>query len=188
MERKIEYDLTDSKLAEMVQQGDRKAAAVLAERYRPLVISLCRAAFVRTMAEDLEQDLWVRFMAATAAYDPGKGIPFPGYIASVLRYERWNRFKTERRKWSQEADLSDQIQGKEEICFQGNLSKEDLREEAVRLPLTGRQRDILLLLIDGKRTTREMGEELSISQQAASYALQGLRKKLKEYKEKGEIF
>lgn len=178
---------TDEKLAQLCCAGCRKAGEELVHRYEPLVCRLCSPAFVRTFSEDLKQSLWLRFFEAVRTYDNRKGIHFAGYMKSLLTYERWNRFKSMSRKWDHEADYPESFD--EPSCEEDPSVMTDaaLIRRLMELPLPERQKEILLLLARGYRTSAEIARRLHISVQAVHTARQRLRRNCLRLKEAGSF-
>lgn len=176
---------TDEELVKLFCAGHTEAGGELAQRYQPLICRLCSPAFVRTFSEDLKQSLWVRFFEGIHAYDEKKGIHFTGYIQSILTYERWNRFKFCSRQWEHEAEYP-------EFWAEPSSSEDPsvLTEAALvrcihELPLPCRQKEILLLMARGYRTSAEIARCLHISAQAVHTARRRLQKNCLRLRESG---
>ena len=186
MENSSQY--TDEELVKLFCAGHTSAGEELIRRYEPLVDHLCSPAFVRTFSEDLKQSLWVRFLEGVRAYDEQKGIRFSGYMKSLLTYERWNRFKSLSRKWDHESDYpecSDILSYSEDPAA---LTESALLKSVRELPLPRLQKDILLLLARGYRTSAEIARCLRISPQSVHTARRRLRQNCLRLKESGIFF
>ena len=87
---------SDSRLAEMVASGDREAFAMLIRRHQEMVLSIAyRFSGDRSEAEDISQEVFIRFWGAAKRYRPDKDLR--AYLRTIavnlcLDHRRKSRF------------------------------------------------------------------------------------------------
>lgn len=181
-------DRSDEELVAAAQAGNAAAADVLAERYRPLVLSLARREHVRTVAAEMASLLWSEFVTAVREYDPGRGVPPAGWFASRLRFAAWNAFKRLRRRWQREVSGDDPTSPLAYMTVHPDPTARLVRREvyaalrrAVRR-LPAKQRAVIRALYWQAECRKDIADRLGISPQAVSdlhrRALRNLRRAL----------
>ena len=79
------YELINTWAAE-AQKGDKRAAELLLQSFRPLILKMAGRCFGDSGFEDAYQDGTAAFLEAVRRYDPEKNHLFPGYIRKCLDF------------------------------------------------------------------------------------------------------
>ena len=152
------------------------ALGVLIQMMTPVVktISCSKAAF--SDREDVEQQLWVRFLCFVKEYDPSRG-PFVAAAKMILKYEQYNYVRGARHRARREiaTDVLPDVVG-----YLPKYTALD-REETLRL-LRGVTADpvemaILCLRMDGYKKQHEIAEVLGLTRSLVAKKLMNIRKR-----------
>ncbi len=79
------YELINTWAAE-AQKGDKRAAELLLQSFRPLILKMAGSCLEEGSFEDAYQDGTAAFLEAVRRYDPEINHLFPGYIRSCLDF------------------------------------------------------------------------------------------------------
>ena len=79
------YELINTWAAE-AQKGDKRAAELLLQSFRPLILKMAGRCFGDSGFEDAYQDGTAAFLESVRRYDPEKNHLFPGYIRKCLDF------------------------------------------------------------------------------------------------------
>ncbi|MBQ9366009.1 MAG: sigma-70 family RNA polymerase sigma factor [Schwartzia sp.] len=181
-----EYD--DVRLAAMAQAGDDDAMAELYARYEGLIVKCSHMPYLRTIADDAMGEAMEIFVRSVRSFDASRGVPFPGFMKSMIEMGLYSFFKRERRKWEREvmpfagedgetaldkiADMRDAI---------GELESE-AAFDAMLDGLTPRVRAVMEMLYRDGLTQQETARRLGVSQQAVaamkSRSIKSIREKI----------
>ena len=175
----MEVPASDAELLEAFRAGDVKAFEVLVRRYQRPVLAIARR-FARD--EDDAEDLAQRaFINASERAEGWRGGSFKSWLFRIVvnlaknhlrDVSRFDRSETaqEREPEPTEAEAHDRLEAREE--------QEALREAVARLPK--RQREVLLLRIDGDIPFAEIATVLGITETNAKVNFHHAVQKLKE--------
>jgi len=90
----MEFAITDEALAARVIDGDRAAFGLVVGRWRDRIVDLAwLLTGDRDAAEDVGQEVFLRFFRRPEAYDPGR--PFAAWICTVARNLCHDRYRRE---------------------------------------------------------------------------------------------
>ena len=79
------YELINTWAAE-AQKGDKRAAELLLQSFRPLILKMAGSCLEEGSFEDAYQNGTAAFLEAVRRYDPEINHLFPGYIRSCLDF------------------------------------------------------------------------------------------------------
>lgn len=171
--------LTDEELIVYFKNHDGVAASLLYARYESYIHRLSQARFVKCFAEDLEQELWLRFFESIAVYDPCRGIPFRKMVSSLLYHTRWNLFKQHQKRWERELSNDEYMDYLADVDVYAKLDEPTIPALLESLSLSAQQQEVLLWMMEHEHCTmRDVATHFSISHQRVHRIIQAIRKKV----------
>jgi RNA polymerase sigma-70 factor (ECF subfamily) len=173
--RFVQSDATDAELLEAFRAGDTRAFEALVRRYQRPVLGIARR-FARD--EDDAEDLAQRaFINASERAGGWRGGSFKSWLFRIVVNLAKNHLRDTSRfeNTEQEPEPSEpEAHARLELAEQ----QKALREEVARLPR--RQREVLLMRIDGDLPFAEIASTLGITEVNAKVNFHHAVKKLKE--------
>lgn len=154
--------LSDEELILSYRKGNRAAKDLLCQRYIPLVKKLITAPFVYRFREDLEQALWIIFCERIESYDVKKA-KFSTMISKILRFERANYFRREKKRWIHEVSGIIKEKSSEEIYVR--LEREEIScfLKEFEKQLSKQALEVFRKLLTGYLSERQLAEKLGVS-------------------------
>jgi RNA polymerase sigma-70 factor (ECF subfamily) len=173
-------DLSDGELLEAFKSGDHRAFEVLVRRYQRPVLSIARR-FARD--EDDAEDLAQRaFINAAERASGWRGGSFKSWLFRIVVNLAKNHLRDiarfDRSEQAQERE-ADPVQANAEERLHAQEQQKALREAVARLPK--RQREVLLLRIDGDLPFAEIARTLGITEVNAKVNFHHAVQKLKSW-------
>ena len=178
-------DLSDEELLEAFRAGDHRAFEALVRRYQRPVLGIARR-FARD--EDDSEDLAQRaFINAAGRAGGWRGGSFKSWIFRIVVNLAKNHVRDsarfDRSEEAQEHE-ADAVQPSAEDRLHSLQQQKALREAVTRLPR--RQREVLLLRIDGDLPFAEIAQTLGITEVNAKVNFHHAVQKLKGWLGSGE--
>ena len=174
----MQSDATDAELLEAFRRGDVRSFETLVRRYQRAVLAIARR-FARD--EDDAEDLAQRaFINASERAGGWRGGSFKSWLFRIVvnlaknhlrDIARFDRSETEHEPEPSEPEAHDRLEARER--------QKVLREAVARLPR--RQREVLLLRIDGDLPFAEIAAALGITEVNAKVNFHHAVQKLKEW-------
>ena len=190
--------LSDEKLCELLQSGNRQAEEILASRHHRLVRSCARPYFlVGGDTEDLLQEGMFGLISAMREYNPKRDASFRTFASVCIRHRLYTAIQASNS--DKHIPLNESVPLNPSF-FEANLSfaqgdPEVLmidREQATSLLENTRKQlsqfevKILGLYLDGL-TYHEISERVGKSSKSVDNAVQRIRRKIERYLSSGEI-
>jgi len=153
--------LTDEALAGAVAAGDHRALEAVYGRHGAAVFGMARRVLRNhTLAEDVTQEVFVRFWRNPGRYDPQRA-PLRAFLlrdahgraVDLLRTEVARRAREER----QQSQASDRVPGPEQEVW-SSIRSEGVRAALQKLP--AEEREAVVLAFYGGLTYREVARRL----------------------------
>src|SRR5438067_2320923 len=176
--RAVQSDATDAELLEAFRRGDTRAFETLVRRYQRAVLAIARR-FARD--EDDAEDLAQRaFINASERAGGWRGGSFKSWLFRIVvnlaknhlrDIARFDRSETEHEPEPSAPEAHDRLEAREQ--------RKALREAVARLPR--RQREVLLLRVDGDIAFAEIAQTLGITEVNAKVNSHHAVQKLKDW-------
>ncbi|HHT24435.1 MAG TPA: sigma-70 family RNA polymerase sigma factor [Clostridiaceae bacterium] len=206
----IIYDkLTDQELIYLIKNHDEQATEVLLKKYKNMVTGKTRRLFLQGGdQEDLIQEGMIGLYQAIFSFDATQNVPFKNYASAVVDSRLYDAIRTATRKKHQPLNESlsldysydnssedEPISLFEILSDESALSPESLllnKEIKINLEnflqnyLSKYEDQVASLYLQGK-TYREIADKLKVSTKSVDGALQRVRKKLSEYRNKLDL-
>lgn len=206
----IIYDkLTDQELIYLIRNHDEQATEVLLKKYKNMVTGKTRRLFLQGGdQEDLIQEGMIGLYQAIFSFDVTQNVPFKNYASAVVDSRLYDAIRTATRKKHQPLNESlsldysydnssedEPISLFEILSDESALSPESLllnKEIKINLEnflqnyLSKYEDQVASLYLQGK-TYREIADKLKVSTKSVDGALQRVRKKLSEYRNKLDL-
>jgi RNA polymerase sigma-70 factor, ECF subfamily len=161
---------SDEALCHALLAGDEAAFAVLVERHRALVFALVRRYAARPEdAADLAQQAFLRALEASrrllSRWNPAGPAPFRAWLVRIALNLGKNHARQGLR-WRQVAlvEMSEAAASGESAQEALERTEREQRVRAAVLALPRRQREVLMLRVDGGLGFRDIAETLGISE------------------------
>ena len=175
-------DREQALLIEKIRAGDESAFALLASSYKPLIDSMAKKYFRKSVnagiaEEDFVQEATMAFYSAVCSYADDKGVTFGLYAKICLR----NRLVSMLRSLSKKQRRTpDEAEASSDPAYR-LLEKEAVMraEKKIRSALSELEWSVLCLYLD-KKSYDEISEELGIAKKSVDNALYRIKKKLKK--------
>jgi RNA polymerase sigma-70 factor, ECF subfamily len=178
---------SDEALCEALRAGDAEALGVLVRRHQALVLRLVRRFTDRPEdAADLAQAAFLRALEASrrgllARWRPGQPAPFRAWVVRIALNLAKNHAR-QRRRWARAPEEA--LAG---LAAAGDGAHETLERaqslSAVRAQVLGlprRQREVLLLRVDGGLPFKDVAEALGITENNAKVQFHHAVRRLRE--------
>ncbi|MGI6579325.1 MAG: sigma-70 family RNA polymerase sigma factor [Saccharofermentanales bacterium] len=206
----IVYDkLTDQELISLIRNNNEQATEALLKRYKNMVAGKTRRLFLQGGdQEDLIQEGMIGLYQAIFSFDVTHNIPFKNYASAVVDSRLYDAIRTAARKKHQPLNESlsldysydDSSDGEpislfEVLSDEAALTPESLllnKEIKINLEnflknyLSKYEDQVASLYLQGK-TYREIADKLKVSTKSVDGALQRVRRKLSEYRDKLDL-
>ncbi|HHU52759.1 MAG TPA: sigma-70 family RNA polymerase sigma factor [Clostridiaceae bacterium] len=201
--------LTDQELISLIRNNDEQATEVLLKRYKNMVAGKTRRLFLQGGdQEDLIQEGMIGLYRAIFSFDIKQNIPFRNYASAVVDSRLYDAIRTAARKKHQPLNeslsldysyndssenepisLFDVLSDESALTPESMLLDKEIRinfENFLRNYLSKYEDQVASLYLQGK-TYREIAEKLNVSTKSVDGALQRVRRKLSEYRDKLDL-
>ena len=190
--------LSDEKLCELLQSGNRQAEEILASRHHRLVRSCARPYFlVGGDTEDLLQEGMFGLISAMREYNPKRDASFRTFASVCIRHRLYTAIQASNS--DKHIPLNESVplnpsffeanpsfaQGDPEVLMIDREKATSLLENT-RKQLSQFEVKILGLYLDGL-TYHEISERVGKSSKSVDNAVQRIRRKIERYLSSGEI-
>lgn len=191
--------LSEKELLKRAKADDKLALKVLIERYQPLLLSLSNKYFIKGLEkDDLIQEASIALIKAIKSYDFNADIDFSAYAKLITERHIIDKLRAAsniNHKAINEAvtinqdnrDIISYLAQKDEAAPEKSqefkFSQELLEEEDFQARFSKLEWAVLLRRLRGL-TYQEIADDLNRSYKSVDNALQRIKNKLQEYKEK----
>lgn len=160
-----------NELYERASDGDEFAKSELVEEFRPLVLSSMKKYYFNNQEfDDLLQEGFEVIIKGIKNFDKDRGVKFPGYLQTMLRFHYLEKLKNNRRTLSLDMPVgeNESMTLLDTLQSETNIEDEYIEdEEAMELyksldVLTQRQKEVILLFYVKRLKLSEIATKLGI--------------------------
>ena len=178
--------MTETPFLDEARKGDKEAMTNLLLQYEGLCRKAAGQSHLLPLGEDALSEARESFLRAVREYDPGLGVPFPGFAKAKVYGDLRTLFKKARRRWRREVFPSETEDG--ETIFASVPDPKDGTAQvdaddafrAMLAPLAEKPRRLLTMLYADGLSQKEAAARLGMSQQAAAVVKGRALKRLRE--------